>query len=731
MDDSEKLFLNLTVDLVPFFNIFRGSMEENIKWLARDLEQCCRENPNVEVIQTGSSFERLSLPHLDKREAWNTDADHMIIRTEIKVHEDVNVKEGEGGKSDDVEQGSCGVVLQLGSSSNVAHDEIEDTDTTNLLYIYYASHAGYAHLSHKKLSLPLRSATIREHCLENSKFIESSQNLIRLSKTAIKAAEGGLVSGPAYSIPYTCGSFIVDRDFVYGLKCEFWPSQAKHWINRERKHSWPSTELIESIVAQGCHIVPVGSHVSCLRGYEWRFSFSVAEMMLAESLTEREKLICSVLKALIKSEMKLRSIDVFASYHLKTCLFWFLEKKGIQFCEENMLETTILELLDFLISFYASGCLPNYFISQNNMIDHRTVDDIQKECHVLRDIRSSVTHSLCRYIETNQSLPVTFDSPLTQQLKENSEKFLQNCKYNFLVMALAYVLKHDNVVSGNSDSKNSDVARSLVIKARLLRNSAQDETFRAKLYSKLSDASVDVGESSSKVTAAMVLSVIEDCLAADKMKVTESSAVALAVFNVSLALHPTPLDPGFEANSLELQRHLGNPVFKDILLWAARVHETYSDVIYDFVVKKWVNGPQFYSEDHEAKTFLKLLMIVLGKPTKQSCAVTGSLVRRSMEGQRFLIVRSLANYLLHVNLESAYVAYQAAAYLMATSVLSEIYNLIKWSTHSQSKLRAIELVLSKQELQAEISEKELASLVQSHHELLNGTCGTPHSSGNA
>ena len=41
---------------------------------------------------------------------------------------------------------------------------------------------------------------------------------------------------------------------------------------------------------------------------------------------------------------------------------------------------------------------------------------------------------------------------------------------------------------------------------------------------------------------------------------------------------------------------------------------------------------------------MKLLMIILGKPTKQASAVTGSLVKRGIEGQRFLMIRVLADY---------------------------------------------------------------------------------------
>lgn len=338
--------------------------------------------------------------------------------------------------------------------------------------------------------------------------------------------------------------------------------------------------------------------------------------MLAGSLTENHKLAYSVLKSLIKSEMKLRDIDVFASYHLKTCLFWFLEQKGVQSWEKQSLGTNILELLDFIISFYASGSVPNYFISKNNMIDHRrSSEEILKACHALRDIQASVTQSLCRYIETNQALPVFFDTSLTQQLAENHEKFVQNCKYNFLVMALAYILK------GIKMKKNHQgEADCLFKKARLL-HEAKLEGGTQK-YTELLAALSEVSQVAESSSSSMVLSLLEEYLAEDQLKVTEYSAVVLAVFNVFLTLHPTTHDEaGFESNS-EFQERLTNPWVKESLFWAARLHEKYCDAIYDFVVKKWVDGPKFYTDDDDAKKVMKLLMVVLGKPTKQASAVT-------------------------------------------------------------------------------------------------------------
>ena len=54
---------------------------------------------------------------------------------------------------------------------------------------------------------------------------------------------------------------------------------------------------------------------------------------------------------------------------------------------------------------------------------------------------------------------------------------------------------------------------------------------------------------------------------------------------------------------------------------------------------------------------------------------------------------------------------------MNKSVLSEIYLSINWAAYKPSQLLAIELVLSKQELQAELSEEDFTKLIEKQHEL--------------
>ena len=220
MGDPEELCLTLTLDLVPFFNIFREDMEENINSPAKDLEQCCVGNPDVEVIHTGSGFEGLSLPHLDRLTAWNTDADHMIIRTDLKLLEGVKLQERTTQKSDGELQDFPG--SEPGSEERAISSTNEE-EAKNIVYIFNASHAGYAHLTKKQFSQPTTVDLVPDHRLQNLKFVEDSKDLIPLNRGAFMTAGEGSITGPSFSLPYTMGTFTVNCDFVYGLKCSFWP----------------------------------------------------------------------------------------------------------------------------------------------------------------------------------------------------------------------------------------------------------------------------------------------------------------------------------------------------------------------------------------------------------------------------------------------------------------------------------------------------------------------------
>jgi len=84
-------------------------------------------------------------------------------------------------------------------------------------------------------------------------------------------------------------------DTVPCTRCLTWPPQAAEWPTRSRSHGWPDPPTIDMIVNNGCDVVPA-VHPSCqqddlMSKYQWRLSFSRAEITLLNSWTPVQQII--------------------------------------------------------------------------------------------------------------------------------------------------------------------------------------------------------------------------------------------------------------------------------------------------------------------------------------------------------------------------------------------------------------------------------------------------------
>ena len=170
-------------------------------------------------------------------------------------------------------------------------------------------------------------------------------------------------------------------DSVTSIKCLKWPSIANEWRSRKRPSGRPSKDVIERVVKQGCHFVPQPELGMLL----WRYSFSLAELILIHSWTATQKFIYHILR-LIKKDMLeqlhkpdgrttrilTRSHDrVFSSYSLKTILLWKCEEiNSDQFWEEENLASSINVLILYFVELLIDRTCPHYFILNCNIWAH-------------------------------------------------------------------------------------------------------------------------------------------------------------------------------------------------------------------------------------------------------------------------------------------------------------------------------------------------------------------------
>ncbi|XP_062582340.1 uncharacterized protein LOC134244082 [Saccostrea cucullata] len=80
-----------------------------------------------------------------------------------------------------------------------------------------------------------------------------------------------------------------------------WPKLSRSCIERCQRHTWPSTSVLEKILKNECHCMPIRSKVeSPYNELEWRLSFSKAEQQLVCSMNHTQFLCYGLLKLFLK-----------------------------------------------------------------------------------------------------------------------------------------------------------------------------------------------------------------------------------------------------------------------------------------------------------------------------------------------------------------------------------------------------------------------------------------------
>lgn len=193
----------------------------------------------------------------------------------------------------------------------------------------------------------------------------------------------------------------LEIDQVLAFPCVSWPREAKGWVTRKRRSGWPSSSLINDIIADGCLMVPVPYDDSPDEETEWRFSFSWAEAKLALSLSDTQRQCYLLFKCLLQDSLALPK--VLKSYHLKDMLFWVCEDIPTTQWRQDNLATIYLHLVDRLLHCLVGHRLPQYFIPENNLFDAIPDDFITDIVAKVSDVRATQSDTSLSFRSTTSS----------------------------------------------------------------------------------------------------------------------------------------------------------------------------------------------------------------------------------------------------------------------------------------------------------------------------------------
>ena len=198
-------------------------------------------------------------------------------------------------------------------------------------------------------------------------------NIIRSSVRYMTSSPHGPAREFSHSYRKPAGS-ITSFDAVPYYSCSSWPPIAKAWIDRKHLCNWPSKETIQTIVSEGCRIVHKPHAMSQDKETVFRFSFSLAEIILFRTLPSNQKKCFVAFKSLIKYGVsKLENIKDeinLSSYCLKTIFLWTCETIPADHWQtKNGWARCLPYMIDQLYSCVKFGNLPGYFIPEMNLLD--------------------------------------------------------------------------------------------------------------------------------------------------------------------------------------------------------------------------------------------------------------------------------------------------------------------------------------------------------------------------
>ncbi|XP_078321053.1 uncharacterized protein LOC144621518 [Crassostrea virginica] len=258
-----------------------------------------------------------------------------------------------------------------------------------------------------ELLTPTTNREVQSACVPMNDRLYISSSLFR-QQTQTHYFPGSIGHGPCESGKLPGG---VEYDCAWCFVCDFWPLSASSWINR--CHSWPDREVVDEIVRNGGHFVPIGHPLGLHKQEEWRISFSLAEHKLVHSMNHCQFLTYGLLKIFLKEVIDKQSEKtnkLLCSYHMKTVIFWVIQQDAVPlWCPQNLL-ASFWVCFKILLKWVYEGVCPNFFIPENNLFLSKVHGSAQRklflELHGLYEkglvcllespsIKSCITNVLC------------------------------------------------------------------------------------------------------------------------------------------------------------------------------------------------------------------------------------------------------------------------------------------------------------------------------------------------
>jgi hypothetical protein len=197
-------------------------------------------------------------------------------------------------------------------------------------------------------------------------------------------------------------SWIPEFDIVPSLKLDFWPDDMQWFLNRLERNR---PNLFEKIYPLHMHIIPKwsGKTTEALKNFEFRYSFSLIEIKMAEERSLIEQILNRVARGIFykylhKSVMNssLFNEKYLPSYFVKTTVLWMCETMDLdkiftptttydQQTEKKLADRLSKRWMTFARSNLKTRSCPHYFIKDLNILDGFSLEYLDKLFSILKN----------------------------------------------------------------------------------------------------------------------------------------------------------------------------------------------------------------------------------------------------------------------------------------------------------------------------------------------------------
>ena len=361
-----RLSLEITVPVAALFSLWQQRIDLNRKAL-RDIESGCA------FIQTGW---------------W-----HWFIagsRTEGLCLHDEWGQEPADQDTMDLHGGAWGVCVQ-------ETEEEEERDAGCLVMVKTGCPPAYSRVLVNVRTRQMAERMAKDTPLNDIRQVarcfvkEEGGRKWLSSKNAIHVLSGRLVSeeqecvarGPAIPAGYA--------EYVPALIGSKPGSVILDFLERRRGSVWPRPETLSRLSQLPALLVATGHKASRDWDLEWRDSWSIHEVLLAQDMPYWVKQAYCGFKYTLKSQMALLrsqkpdsynfSRGQLASYCLKTLLLWELEQPDVwkNECSSHLFSLLLTRLLHHLEPVENGGIckIPHYFLPECNLLECVSHDELQ------------------------------------------------------------------------------------------------------------------------------------------------------------------------------------------------------------------------------------------------------------------------------------------------------------------------------------------------------------------